>query len=314
MHSPLRARGALAAAAAAAAVAGAAGIADATVDHGSDDSVIHACRGKDGTLRVAPVCRRKEHPLVWNVTGPKGEPGEAGPAGPQGSPGPAGPRGEKGEPGPGLTSLDSLAGIACTPNGGGRGTVAVVVAPDGAVTLRCEGDAQPPPPPPPTPIDRLVVNEVDYDQVGADSGGFVELYNGTANAVALDGLALVYVNGGDGTEYGRDALTGTLAAGEYRVVSAELQNGAPDGVALLDTTSGTLLDALSYEGAITAAQIGGAVYSLVEGTVLPASVADSNTTDGSLARNPNGRDTDDAASDWAFTNTPTPGAANVLTS
>jgi hypothetical protein len=124
----------------------------------------------------------------------------------------------------------------------------------------------------------------------------------------------VYVNGGDGAEYGRDALTGTLAAGAYLVVAAELQNGAPDGVALLDTTTGALTDALSYEGPITAAQIGGAVYSLVEGTVLSAEVADSNTANGSLIRSPNGRDTDDAASDWAFTTTPTPGAANVLTS
>jgi hypothetical protein len=158
-----------------------------------------------------------------------------------------------------------------------------------------------------------VINEVDYDQAGADSGGFVELYNGTAGDVTLDGLALVYVNGGDGSEYDRDALSGTLAAGAYRVVSVELQNGAPDGVALFDTAAVTLVDALSYEGPITAATIGGASFSLVEGTVLPATVADSNTVDGSLIRSPNGRDTNDAASDWAFTTTLTPGAENVLT-
>ena len=51
--------------------------------------------------------------------------------------------------------------------------------------------------------------------------------------------------------------------------------------------------------------------SLVEGTELPAAVADSNTVAGSLSRNPNGRDTDDAASDWVFTTTVTRGAANV---
>ena len=158
-----------------------------------------------------------------------------------------------------------------------------------------------------------MINEVDYDQVGADTGGFVELYNAGGSAVALDGLALVYVNGGDGAEYGRRALSGSLAAGAYLVVDVELQNGAPDGLAIVDTVANTLVDALSYEGAITSATIGTATFSLVEGTVLPATVADSNTVDGSLIRSPNGKDTNDAAADWAFTTTVTKGAANVLT-
>jgi hypothetical protein len=79
----------------------------------------------------------------------------------------------------------------------------------------------------------------------------------------------------------------------------------------VNTTSGELLDALSYEGEIRTATIGSATYDLVEGTALPTAVADSNTVEGSLIRNPDGRDTNDAASDWAFSTTPTPGAANV---
>jgi hypothetical protein len=93
--------------------------------------------------------------------------------------------------------------------------------------------------------------------------------------------------------------------------SAATQNGTPDGLALLEGT--TLLDALAYEGAITAATIGGQASNLVEGTVLPTSVEDSNTLAGSLIRNPDGEDTNDAAADWAFTTTVTRGAANVLT-
>jgi hypothetical protein len=50
--------------------------------------------------------------------------------------------------------------------------------------------------------------------------------------------------------------------------------------------------------------------SLVEGTVLATSVADSNTTDGSLCRSPNGQDTDNANADWTFCTVPTPGTAN----
>ena len=156
-----------------------------------------------------------------------------------------------------------------------------------------------------------MINEVDYDQVGADTGGFVEIANAGASAATLDGIALVLVNGGDGTEYARVALTGSLAAGGYLQLEIEAQNGAPDGVALIDTASKALLDALSYEGAITAATIDGQTYNLVEGTVLADTVVDSNTVDGSLSRIPDKADTNNAASDWVFTQAKTPGAANV---
>jgi hypothetical protein len=159
-----------------------------------------------------------------------------------------------------------------------------------------------------------VINEIDYDQVGADTEGFVEIKNIGDAAAALDGIALVLVNGGDGQEYARSALTGSLAAGGYVVVEIEAQNGSPDGVALVDTGTGALLDALSYEGAINAAVIDGRTYDLVEGTMLPETVADSNAQDGSLSRIPDGEDHDDAAADWEFTTTKTPGAANVASS
>ena len=156
-----------------------------------------------------------------------------------------------------------------------------------------------------------MINEVDYDQVGADSGGFVEIANTTAAAISLDGLALVLVNGGDGQEYARSALTGSLAVGAYLALDIEAQNGAPDGVALIDTAPKALLDALSYEGEITAAVIDGQTYDLVEGAALAETVVDSNTVAGSLSRIPNGIDSNNAATDWAFTTTVTKGAANV---
>jgi hypothetical protein len=74
-----------------------------------------------------------------------------------------------------------------------------------------------------------------------------------------------------------------------------------------------LLDALSYEGAITAATVDGQAYNLVEGTALADTVVDSNTVDGSLSRIPDKQDSNDAAADWEFTSTKTPGAANVAT-
>jgi hypothetical protein len=282
---------------------------------------IDACVKRSGKLRLvadATACRRSERLVSWNTAGPPGpagpagpagEPGPAGPAGPAGAAGPAGPQGPagpKGDPGDGLTSIDGLAGLSCTKADGSAGTVAVHTAADGAIAFQCGGGGDP-------GTSAVVINEIDYDQVGTDGGGFVELHNGGAAAANLVGLALVLVDGSDGLEYARTNLTGTLAGGGHLSVAMEAQNGAPDGVALIDTGSGTLLDALSYEGAITAASIGTSVYNLVEGTVLPTSVADSNTVTGSLIRFPDGSDTNDAATDWRFTTTVTPGAANVST-
>jgi hypothetical protein len=251
------------------------------------------------------------------MPGPAGAPGPAGPkgdVGAQGPAGPAGPAGAQGPPGPqgpaGAASLAALDGTACTRFDGAGGTLDVVVGSSNVIEMRCVNGGSPPPPPPPTGGD-LVINEIDYDQVGADTAGFVEIANVGTEAASLDGIALVLVNGGDGTEYDRAELTGSLAAGAYLQIEIEAQNGAPDGVALIDTASQSLLDALSYEGAITAATIDGQSYSLVEGTLLDASIADSNTVDGSLSRIPDGQDTNDAASDWEFTTVKTPGAVNV---
>jgi hypothetical protein len=141
----------------------------------------------------------------------------------------------------------------------------------------------------------------------------VEIVNAGDAPASLDGIAIVLVNGGDSTEYRRLALTGTLAPGAYLTWDTDPQNGVPDGIALVDTTTGVLLDALSYEGPIVAALIDGVTFSLVEGTELPADVADSNTVEGSLSRIPDGADTNDAPADWKFTTTTTHGAANVLT-
>jgi large repetitive protein len=307
------------------------GGATAGLDAVAEDGVINACRHKSGYLLVPSAgksCKRSEQALRWNVTGPAGPAGPAGadgrdgavgPAGPQGDTGargeagpsgPTGPAGPQGPPGPSgsIDAIGALDGIDCTTADGAAGTVDVETEIDGAIVLTCEVDDAPPPPPPNAA--RLVLNEVDYDQVGADTGGFVEIYNAGGSAADLTGIALILVDGGTAAEYQRRALNGTLAPGAYLVVDVDPQNGAPDGIALLGA-DGALLDALSYEGAIEQSVIGGQSYDLVEGTALPAATADSNTVSGSLSRLPNGSDTDDAATDWAFTATITEGAANV---
>jgi len=300
--------------------AGAAAIATAA---GDTPTTIDGCRNvRHGLVRIVfdpEACKRNETHLSWNIEGPAGPAGAAGPAGPtgptgpKGDPGPTGPAGPKGEPGAALGSVGGLSGTACTTFDGSAGRVEVGSTATDLITLTCEAGSSPPPPPPPAGTAHLVINEVDYDQVGADTGGFVEIANTGTAAATLDGIALVLVNGGDGAEYGRKALTGSLAPGARITVDVDPQNGSPDGVALIDTATSSILDALSYEGAITTATIAGKTFNLVEGVFLPVDVADSNTVEGTLARIPDGADTDNAATDWAFTTTPTPGAANVKT-
>ena len=178
----------------------------------------------------------------------------------------------------------------------------------------------------------LVINEVDYDQAGTDANSFIEVYNGTGAPVTLADYAVVLVNGNGNAEYARFALGTagtTLPAGGYLVIGNAtivaalpggtlaisatgdfIQNGAPDGVALINTTTGALFDALSYEGSITMAAITGitGTVNLVEMTAF--ATADTNDNLYSLARSPNGRDTNNAATDWTRTMTITPGAAN----
>lgn len=179
---------------------------------------------------------------------------------------------------------------------------------------------------------QLVINEIDYDQILTDTQEYVEIKNVSAAPVPLAGLALVFINGANSTEYRRvdiSMVSATLMPGQYLVVrssnvvpaqgslsvilpgaSDQIQNGSPDGVALINTVSLTVLDSLSYEGSIVAATIVGfpAPVNLVQGTF--TSQLDSNSIVGSLVRFPDGRRTGDDASDWVFTASPSPGASN----
>jgi hypothetical protein len=181
---------------------------------------------------------------------------------------------------------------------------------------------------------KIVINEVDYDNVGIDTAEYIELFNPSSAPFSLAGLAIVLVNGSTGAPYDTIDLSSaeSLAPGGYLVIAGpnvdvasgaklldpvwsqdQIQNGAPDGVALIDTVTLTVLDALSYEGSVTAAMIPefSTPPSLVEGEALPAATADSSTVDTTLCRNPNGSDTDQAAADWVICASPTPGAPNA---
>jgi hypothetical protein len=159
----------------------------------------------------------------------------------------------------------------------------------------------------------LVINEVDYEQPGADNAEFVELRNMNTTTLNLDDFFLQLVNGSGDVVYENFNLPNVnLAAGDYYVVclggysgpecdlsfAASIQNGAPDAVRLM--WNGVRVDALSYEGDVPSA---------VEGS--GTGLLDPDTTPGvGLSRVPNGSDTDQNNVDFELTCI-TPGAANA---
>ena len=118
-------------------------------------------------------------------------------------------------------------------------------------------------------------------------------------------------NAATGRQYqGVNVLMLWGAAQAFGYPANGLQNGSPDGLALIDDVEVRVLDALSYEGPITAATITGfpGTVNLVEGS--PATAADEITLTNSMQRSPNGSDTNNAAVDWVVAS-PTPGLPNL---
>ncbi len=94
------------------------------------------------------------------------------------------------------------------------------------------------------------INEIHYDNTGTDAGEAIEIAGPAGTD--LTGWSIVLYNGSGGAAYGVPAsLSGTIADagsgfGVASVVAAGLQNGSPDGIALVNGT--TLVQFLSYEG------------------------------------------------------------------
>lgn len=100
----------------------------------------------------------------------------------------------------------------------------------------------------------VFINELHYDNSGADVGEGVELA-GVAGA-NLAGWRLLFYNGGNGQSYRTVNLTGVFADQQqgYGVLAfavSGIQNGAADGIALVDA-SNQLQQFISYEGVFTA--------------------------------------------------------------
>jgi hypothetical protein len=162
------------------------------------------------------------------------------------------------------------------------------------------------------------INEFHYDNVGTDTGEAIEIA-GTAGT-DLTGWSLVRYNGATGQVYttpaanpaGSDVLSGTIPdlGGGFGVVVVNyladgIQNGAPDGIALVDSSS-AVVQFLSYEGSFTA--INGPASGL---TSTDVGVAESGTTPVGYSLQLTGSGSSYADFSWAAAQASTFGAVNT---
>jgi DNA/RNA endonuclease G (NUC1)/PKD repeat protein len=109
---------------------------------------------------------------------------------------------------------------------------------------------------PVTVLPAIRFSEIHYDNANVDANEAVEI-EGPAGA-SVNGWRVVLYNGNGGVAYDTRVLEGTIPAtcGTRGVITLNyptdgIQNGAPDGVALVDA-EGTVIEFLSYEGTLTA--------------------------------------------------------------
>ena len=102
----------------------------------------------------------------------------------------------------------------------------------------------------------VFINEIHYDNSGTDAGEAIEIAGPAGTD--LTSWSVVLYNGSGGASYGTTMLSGAIPdlGGGFGVVvvnypSNGIQNGGPDGIALVDATS-TVIQFLSYEGSFAA--------------------------------------------------------------
>ncbi len=98
------------------------------------------------------------------------------------------------------------------------------------------------------------INELHYDNTGIDSEELIEIAGEAGTDLA--GWSLVLYNGNGGASYDTISLSGTIpdrsnGFGTLSFNAPGLQNGDPDGIALVDD-SNAVVQFLSYEGSFTA--------------------------------------------------------------
>lgn len=103
----------------------------------------------------------------------------------------------------------------------------------------------------------IFINEIHYDNSGTDINEGIEIAGPAGSD--LTGWSLVLYNGANGLSYNTTILNGVIPDQQngfgtifFSYPSNGIQNGAPDGIALVDSIN-TILQFLSYEGFFSAA-------------------------------------------------------------
>ena len=136
---------------------------------------------------------------------------------------------------------------------------------DTTLARRVFGDPVSTDPDPPTGLvaSTAWINELHYDNTGTDVGEGVEIAGEAGTS--LVGWTIELYNGSGGARYVTTPLSGTIpdqdsGFGTLWFDLSGLQNGSPDGIALIDSEGG-VVQFLSYEGQMTA--VDGSAQTLV---------------------------------------------------
>lgn len=151
-------------------------------------------------------------------------------------------------------------------------------------------------------------NEIHYDNAGGDTGEAIEIAGPTGTD--LSNWSILLYNGATREVYKTKSLSGIIQEqqngfGTLGFSIAGIQNGAPDGMALVDATN-TVIQFLSYEGTFTA--VGGFASGL---TSTDIGVAESSSTSIGYSLQLTGTGTDSSDFTWAAANPNTFGAVNT---
>ena len=150
------------------------------------------------------------------------------------------------------------------------------------------------------------INEIHYDNSSTDVNEGVEIAGPAGTS--LSGYSLVAYNGSGGSSYSTTNLSGTLTDQSngfgFAWFNISLQNGGPDGIALVDST-GSVVEFLSYEGSFTAS--GGPANGIASTDI---GVSESSSTPSGYSLQLGGSGSSGADFSWQSESVDTPNAVN----
>ena len=257
-------------------------------------------RGTSGPVGASGPSGPAGRAGATGASGPVGQRGPSGPSGPQGVAGP------KGDSGVGLPSLDALNGIPCATDAG-EGAVELSYDAESHAVLTCVVGA--------VSAASIRINEFSTGVINATANEFVELVNGGGSTADVGGDKLVY-RSATGTS---DVVLATIpsgtivAAGGFYLFGGSGYTGSasPDqtfatglassggGLGLRDP-DGDLVDSVGY---------GSSTNAFVETAAAPAPPS-TGSPGSSDVRLPDGHDSNDNATDFTVSSSPTPRGSN----